>query len=141
MALIHFIILIFQEKNKNKNFLFFNAAQGRILFVLWEHDEIPISLLSKKTQLEKSTLTAMLDRLEKEGFIERIASKEDRRKILIKRTKKDHSLQEVYHTVSAKMSSLFYQGFSEQEVDVFEKNFKKYYTTLRHIHKPVFSFF
>lgn len=46
-----------------------NPAQGRILFVLWNKDEIPISELSKKTMLSKSTLTSMLDRLEKAGYV------------------------------------------------------------------------
>ena len=40
----------------------FNGAQGRILFVLWEKDGIPISELAKKTGLAKTTLTSMLDR-------------------------------------------------------------------------------
>ncbi len=97
-----------------------NPAQGRILFVLWEHDEIPISELSKKTQLEKSTLTAMLDRLENDGFIKRMASEDDRRKTIIKRTDRDKSFQKAYYQVSHKMTALFYKDFSEKEIDRFE---------------------
>ena len=32
----------------------FNGAQGRILYVLWQLDNIPISELSKKTGLAKN---------------------------------------------------------------------------------------
>lgn len=102
-----------------------NPAQGRILFVLWENDEIPIIELSKKTQLEKSTLTTMLDRLENDGFIQRVASKEDRRKIIIKRTNKDRSFQNTYCKISDEMSELFYKGFSDKEINSFEDFLKK----------------
>ena len=46
----------------------FNGAQGRILFVLWGVDNIPISELSEKTGLAKTTLTSMLDRLRQRGI-------------------------------------------------------------------------
>ena len=42
----------------------FNGAQGRILYVLWQNDDISISRLSSQTSLANTTLTAMLDRME-----------------------------------------------------------------------------
>lgn len=97
-----------------------NPAQGRILFALWQKDGIAIQELSKKTSLEKSTLTSMLDRLEETGYLERIPSKEDRRKMIIKRTEKDKKLQEVYLQVSKEMTTLFYKGLTKKEIDRFE---------------------
>jgi DNA-binding MarR family transcriptional regulator len=102
-----------------------NSAQGRVLFALWEKDNIPISEISEKTQLEKSTLTSMLDRLEQGGFIRRIASKEDRRKIIIQRTEKDKIFQDQYLAVSEEMNGIFYRGFSPAEIDEFEKNLER----------------
>ncbi len=97
-----------------------NPAQGRILFVLWKKDEIPISELARKTQLSRSTLTSMLDRLEEADHITRIHSKEDRRTILIKLTEKDKNLQNSYSKVSEEMTNIFYKGFSHDEIDEFE---------------------
>jgi DNA-binding MarR family transcriptional regulator len=102
-----------------------NSAQGRILFVLWQHDRIPISEISQKTQLEKSTLTSMLDRLEQGGLIRREASPEDRRKIIICRTEKDKRFQDRYLAVSAEMDGIFYRGFDEQGIRIFEKNLER----------------
>ncbi len=102
-----------------------NPAQGRILFVLWSEDEIPISELAKRTMLRKSTLTSMLDRLEKAGYLIRIRSKEDRRTILIKRTEKDRTLETKYAQVSAEMTDLFYDGFRSAEIDNFENQLKR----------------
>jgi len=97
-----------------------NSAQGRIMFALWQQDGISISELAKKTQLGKSTLTSMLDRLEKMGYIKRQRSRKDRRKILIKRTEKDKALESKYMEVSQQMTKLFYRGFSKNEIKRFE---------------------
>lgn len=97
-----------------------NPAQGRILFALWKKDEVPISNLAKSTLLDQSTLTIMLDRLEKAGYVTRIPSKKDRRVILIKRTEKDKSLENKYTEVSNEMINLFYKGFTSKEIDEFE---------------------
>ena len=102
-----------------------NPAQGRILFVLWSKDEIPISELARRTMLSKSTLTSMLDRLEKTGYLTRIRSKEDRRTILIKRTEKDKKLEKTYVQVSDEMTNLFYKGLTSAEIDNFENYLKR----------------
>jgi DNA-binding MarR family transcriptional regulator len=111
---------IFTRKLKEYN-IEINPAQGRIMFVLWREDEIPINALAEKTSLGKSTLTSMLDRLEESGFIVRVPSKEDRRKILIKRTEKDKSFQDLYVQVSQDMTKVYYKGFSKEEIDQFEQ--------------------
>ena len=98
-----------------------NSAQGRIMFALWQADGISINELARKTQLKKSTLTSMLDRLEKMGYLKRRRSKKDRRKILIKRTAKDKSLESRYVELSGEMTKLFYKGFPKSEVDLFEQ--------------------
>lgn len=96
------------------------SAQGRIMFALWQQDGISINELAKKTQLGKSTLTSMLDRLEKMGYVKRQRSKKDRRKILIRRTKKDKALEGKYVEVSQEMTKLYYKGFSKSEIKRFE---------------------
>ena len=102
-----------------------NPAQGRIMFVLWKNDGIPIIELSKRTQLKKSTLTSMVDRLEKKGFIKRTFSNQDRRLVRIKRTEKDKSFQNLYNEVSNKMNDIFYKDFKEREIIDFEIYLKK----------------
>ena len=99
-----------------------NPAQGRIMFALWQEDNISINELAKKTQLKKSTLTSMLDRLEGMGYIKRQRSKKDRRIILIKRTTKDKNLEKKYVELSQEHTTFFYKGFSESQIDRFEKN-------------------
>ena len=98
-----------------------NPAQGRIMFVLWREDGIPIRELAQRTSLGKSTLTSMLDRLEAAGYITRVRSDTDRRIILVKRTAKDKAAQAAYERVSKAMSDLYYRGLTEGEIDEFER--------------------
>lgn len=98
----------------------FNGAQGRILFVLWERDGITISELSEKTGLAKTTLTAMLDRLEKIGHIRRKSDPADRRALKIVLTPEARGLKSQYDAVSAEMNEIFYGGFSDEEILAFE---------------------
>ena len=84
------------ERMLNKYGIEINSAQGRIMFALWQQDNISINELAQKTQLKKSTLTSMLDRLERMGYIKRERSEKDRRIILIQRTNKDKNLEKKY---------------------------------------------
>lgn len=107
-----------------------NPAQGRILFVLWQEDNIPIQKLARKTSLGKSTLTSMLDRLEQAGFVKRAAAEHDRRQSLIARTDKDRHYQAEYNLVSQEMTDLFYKGFRPDEIEAFEGYLERILTNL-----------
>jgi DNA-binding MarR family transcriptional regulator len=99
----------------------FNGAQGRILYILWQTDYVPIVELSKKTGLAKTTLTSMLDRLETKGLICRNFDKSDRRQVKISLTEKAKALSEDYNRVSMQMNEIFYKGFSDNEIVQLEK--------------------
>ncbi len=116
---------IFEKLLSNAGVEAFNGAQGRILYVLWKQDNIPIIKLSKKTGLAKTTLTSMLDRMENAGLISRVFDKADRRQIRIILTEQARSLSGGYDRVSQSMSRIFYQGFSDDEILVFEKNLQR----------------
>jgi DNA-binding MarR family transcriptional regulator len=95
-------------------------GQGRILFALWQKDGVPINDLVERTLLRKSTLSELLDNLEKTGYIQREQSDEDRRKIIIKLTERTQKLQKVYINLSVEMTKIFYKGFNDDEIDEFE---------------------
>ena len=98
----------------------FNGAQGRILYVLWQNDAISISSLSAQTSLAKTTLTAMLDRMENMGLIVRKSDPKDRRNKLIALTEKAKFLKNDYMNISQKMNEIYYAGFTEPEIVQFE---------------------
>ena len=91
----------------------FNGAQGRILYVLWQQDSVPIAEIVKKTGLAKNTLTVMLDRMESAGLVHRCS-------VTVSLTEKARGLQTQYDDVSNQINAIYYAGFSEQEVREFE---------------------
>lgn len=113
---------VFEKLLGEANVKEFNGAQGRILYILWQEDSVPIIELSKKTGLAKTTLTSMLDRMEEAGLIKRNFDKADRRQIKITLTKKARDLSDKYEEVSAKMNEIYYKGFDDSEIEQFESH-------------------
>ena len=59
------------------------GTQGMIVGILVHKGNMKISDLSKKMQLSNSTVSGIIDRLEKNNIVERIRSKEDRRVVMV----------------------------------------------------------
>ena len=116
---------IFERLLSNAGIEAFNGAQGRILYVLWQKDGLPIVELSRKTGLAKTTLTGMLDRLESQGLLTRCADSADRRQIIIRLAEKAKQLNSDYTRVSQEMDQLFYRGFSNDEIIRFENTLNR----------------
>ena len=115
---------VFSELLKERG-LDIGPGQGRILFALWQKDGEPINALIKKTLLRKSTLSELLDNLEKAGHVKRVQSVEDKRKVLVKLTEKTRQMLNVYIEVSQEMTKIFYRDFEPEEIDEFETYLKR----------------
>lgn len=111
---------IFDKKLKNHGIKDLNNAQGRILFNLWQEDHVPITELVKKTSLGKTTLTSMLKRLEERGYLVREEGKGDKRQTFISLTEKGKGIRKSYGDVSLEMLTLYYKGYSKEEIISFE---------------------
>ena len=103
----------------------FNGAQGRILYVLWQEDGVPIKTIAERCGLAITSLTTMLERMEKSGLIIRQQDSGDKRKTLIFLTDKAKAMKEDYDAVSDRMSAIFYQGFTEEEIRNFEEHMER----------------
>ena len=110
---------------KNYNLQDLSGARGRIIFALWNTDNIPIKELVKKTSLDKATLTGIIDRIERDGFIIRSHNPQDKREIIISRTGKDEIFKTKIPAASDEQNALFYKDFSQEEIFTFEKMLKK----------------
>ena len=63
----------------------------------------------------------MLERMENQGLISRVQSETDKRKTLLFLTEKARALQDEYDSVSDEMGSIYYKGFSAEEIARFEE--------------------
>lgn len=124
---------IFEKLLQEAGITDFNGPQGRILFVLWKRDDISIVEISGKTGLAKTTLTSMLDRMEKQGHIERHFDLDDRRRIRIRLTDQARNLMDRYQEVSDEMSSIFYKGFTDEEIMEFDSQLEKIRNNLEEV--------
>ena len=59
---------IFEKVLAEKGVDAFNGAQGRILYVLWQQDGVPIKTISETCGLAITSLTTMLERMERQAL-------------------------------------------------------------------------
>ena len=111
---------IFQKILSEKDVDAFNGPQGRILYVLWQEDGVPIKTISEKSGLAITSLTTMLERMEKSELISRRQDEADRRKTLLFLTQKARNLKQDYDSVSEQMVEIYYDGFTKKEIIEFE---------------------
>ncbi len=111
---------IFEKILAERGIEAFNGAQGRILYVLFQADGVPIKTVSEKCGLAITSLTTMLERMEKSGLIQRRQDPEDKRKTRLFLTDKARALEKDYVAVSEEMGDIYYQGFTEEEVKAAE---------------------
>lgn len=116
---------IFEKLLVNAGVEEFNGAQGRILYVLWNGDGVPIIELSRKTGLAKTSLTSMLERMENANLIIRMPDKVDKRKICVSLTENARKLSNEYDKVSDEMNKIFYAGFSDDEIIAFDNTLRR----------------
>lgn len=85
--------------------------QYLVLLVLWEYSDQRISDIGEKLELDTGTLTPMLKRMEKNGYLNRDRLPDDERIVIISLTEKAIQLEtEIYDQVEGCLTQL---DFSE----------------------------
>lgn len=110
----------FDKILQSKNIDAFNGAQGKILYVLWEFGSMTATEISRRTGLAKTTLTTMLSRMCDQQLITFKESSSDKRSAIISLTPKVNEMKEQYDTVTEEMENIYYNGFTDEEVQQFE---------------------
>ena len=126
---------IFEKVLTEKGIDAFNGAQGRILYVLWQQDGVPIKMVSDMCGLAITSLTTMLERMERQGLIHRAPDSRDKRKTLIFLTDKAKTLRADYDAVSDRMGALYYKSFTDDEIRQFEEYLQRIQRNLEEILK------
>jgi len=71
-----------------------HKGQGFILFHLWHHDGIPQNVIAHALHVSPATVTSMLQRMERDGWITRERDSEDQRIVRVYLTKKAKAMRE-----------------------------------------------
>ena len=92
-----------------------------LLIALYEEDEIPISRLGQKAALDRSSLTGILDRMERAGLVERVASPDDRRSVLVRLTPSARALERELRRIYEETNHRFLSRLTEEEREVLRR--------------------
>ena len=110
-------------KSENENGTDLSPSFIKSLFAFESIDkEYPIGELGKNARVKSSTMTDMVDRMEKAGLAERVRDNNDRRLVKVRLTEKGkQTRQEFYKKRRSEFASLFNQ-LDPDEVHKFIKN-------------------
>lgn len=92
-------------------------VQYAVLYCLWENDKKSPKEIAERLKLENSTISGILERMEKKGLIKRMISKEDRRFIQIMLTEKGAALEEDVLAAVDKVNEEVMSVFSKEECE------------------------
>ena len=79
-------------------------TQYIVLLVLWEEDGISVTEIGEKLMLDNGTLSPLLKKMEKAGYINRRRSSDDERVVVITLTEEGRALQEKAKDIPRQMA-------------------------------------
>ncbi len=91
-------------------------SQYGVLSCLWTREYATPKQISEILCLETSTISGVLDRMQKKGLIERFVNKEDRREIRVVVTEKGKVLQKPIQQIIETVNEVVLKDFSEEEI-------------------------
>ena len=80
-------------------------TQYVVFMVLWDKESVTVGQLGEILRLDAGTLTPLLKRLEKEGYVTRRRSEEDERITLVGITDKGNALKEACKDIPLKLAA------------------------------------
>ena len=93
-----------------------SVAFFAVLQALWENDRMSITDLGEKAQLEKSTMTSLIDRMEGAGLVRREDHPTDRRAYQICLTTRGKELEQSLDEVVSRVYKHLTRGIAEEDL-------------------------
>jgi DNA-binding MarR family transcriptional regulator len=118
------------QKNFRNAGLEITIEQWSILCHLWREDSLSQQELGTRTFRDKASITRLIDNLEKQGLVTRVASTSDRRINLVCITDTAKPLQEItYHLANQTMNEALL-NISKEEIETVKNVFQRVYDNL-----------
>ena len=92
-----------------------------VLMSLWRKDGLKVVELGRKAGLEPSTMTGLIDRMERDGLVARSVDPKDRRAQQIRLTALGKDVEAPVQAVVAGVISNVFTGISEKDLDQTKK--------------------
>lgn len=88
-----------------------------VLMSLWREDGLKMIELGRRAGLEPSTMTGLLDRMERDGLLYRSADPDDRRALRVYLTEEGVRIQGTVLKVLDQIIAEIFNGISEEDLD------------------------
>jgi DNA-binding MarR family transcriptional regulator len=99
-----------------------NKNQNRAIMIIGASEGIMPTILGKCLDLQKGSLTSMIDALEKEGLVCRKGDPDDRRKTLLSLTEKGKEYREWFTGEIEKNTSEILEKLDEENIVMYQEN-------------------
>lgn len=113
------------EKLKNNGAEGLAPSHGDILVCLYKNGKMTMKDIANCIHRTKPTVTVLVDKLEKLGYLKREASVEDSRSTNIVLTQKGEDFKVIFEKISKELNKMLYKNLSPEESELIEKLLKK----------------
>ncbi len=96
-------------------------SHGIVLQQLFASGPLNMSDLARNARRSKSTLTVLVAKLEKAGYVERMPDSEDSRGIKVRLTQKGLGLKPAFHSISEGLQNIILKNLTEEEATRLEE--------------------
>lgn len=113
------------EELKNNGAEGLVPSHGDILVCLYKNSKMTMKDIANCIHRTKPTVTVLIDKLEKLGYLKREASDEDSRCKYIVLTQKGKDFQSTFEKISKDLNEMLYKNLSPEESELIEKLLRK----------------
>lgn len=96
-------------------------VQAMLLFYLQKKDGSSLTEISSGLMLENPTVTGLIDRLEKLGYVKRADHPNDRRVFLVHITEKGKTVANKALPIVKRLNEQIKEGYSNEDIEAFKK--------------------
>jgi len=114
-------LIINLQKAFSENGIEVTPIQVMLLFYLQKNNGLSLTQISQGLLLENPTVTGLIDRLEKLGYVKRSDHPNDRRIYLVYLTEKGNKVANEALPIVKKINEQIKEGYSEKEMAGFKK--------------------
>ena len=107
---------VFQYLNGKLSEYDVTPSQYGVLSCLWQREFATPKQISEILCLETSTISGVLDRMQKKGLIDRVINRDDRLEVRVVPTEKGKALQEPISKIIDEVNEEVLKCFTEEEV-------------------------
>ncbi len=114
-------LIISLQKSFSESKIEVTPIQVMLLFFLQKNDGSSLTQISQGLMLENPTVTGLIDRLEKLGYVKRSDHPNDRRVYLVHLTEKGNMIADKALPIVKRLNEEIKKGYSKKEVEGFQK--------------------